>query len=195
MTDKTEATLIQQVLSGKTECYRPLVEKYQKKIYLLAYSFMGNASDAQDIAQDAFLAAFKNLSDLQDRTKFGSWLYGITRNLCLSIVRKKQIEPEFLDSLTEEELSIRPTDSTVRRLSVVTENGLDLVDMLILRMERLPEKYRVLLRLKYLEDYSYEEISEMLDIPLDLVRSRLFEGRRLLRERMINSQRSMEHGQ
>jgi RNA polymerase sigma-70 factor (ECF subfamily) len=75
-----------------------------------------------------------------------------------------------------------------------TENGLDLVDMLILRMERLPEKFRVLLRLKYLEDYSYQEISEMLDIPLDLVRSRLFEGRRLLREKMKKS-RSIEYGQ
>jgi RNA polymerase sigma-70 factor, ECF subfamily len=189
MFDKTEATLIEQVLHGKTECYRPLVEKYQKKIYLLAYSFIGNSGDAQDIAQEAFLTAYKKLSELKDRTKFGSWLYGITRNLCCSALRKRQVEPEFLDSVPDEDfskvISMRPS----------TENGLDLVDMLILRMERLPEKYRVLLRLKYLEDYSYDEISTMLDLPLDLVRSRLFEGRRLLRERLKKvAPRSFDYG-
>ncbi|MBD3268157.1 sigma-70 family RNA polymerase sigma factor [bacterium] len=189
MVDKTEATLVQQVLSGKTECYRPLVDKYQKKVFMLAYSFIGNANDAQDIAQEAFLAAYKQLSGLKDRTKFGSWLFGITRNLCKSQLRKRMVEPEFLDCESDEEIS------KVVSMRPSTENGLDLIDMLILRMERLPEKYRVILRLKYLEDYSYQEISEMMHIPIDLVRSRLFEGRRLLRERLKKAHRSMDYGQ
>ena len=74
------------------------------------------------------------------------------------------------------------------------EDGLDIVETLLAKLDQLPEKYQVLLRLKYLEDYSYQEIAEMLDLPVDLVRSRLFEGRRLLREGMDRIRR-VENGQ
>lgn len=176
MAQNAEATLISQVLSGRRECYRPLVEKYQSKIYLLACSMMGNPAEAQDIAQETFLVAYKNLHQLKDREKFGFWLFGIARNLCYGVMRKRKIETEPIDSVAYRDIP------NVVPLRPAEEHGVDILTTLMNRLERLPEKYQILLRLKYLEDYSYQEISEMLDIPVDLVRSRLFEGRRMLRE-------------
>lgn len=183
MAQNAEATLVSQVLTGRRECYRPLVEKYQTKVYLLACSILGNPSEAQDIAQEVFLVAYKSLHQLKEREKFGSWLFGITRHLCYGSIRKHKIETEPIDSVAYQDIPnvvpMRPSE----------ENGVDILSLLMNRLEQLPDKYQVLLRLKYLEDYSYQEISEMLDIPVDLVRSRLFEGRRMLREDMDNVRR------
>lgn len=183
MAQNAEATLVSQVLSGRRECYRPLVEKYQKKVYLLACSMVGIPAEAQDIAQEAFLVAYKNLHQLKDRERFGSWLFGITRNLSYTALRKQKIETESIDSVAYRDIP------NVVPMRPAEENGVDILATLMSRLEELPEKYRILLRLKYLEDYSYQEISEMLDIPVDLVRSRLFEGRRMLREDMDSVRR------
>ncbi|MGC9329114.1 MAG: RNA polymerase sigma factor, partial [Candidatus Hinthialibacter sp.] len=119
---------------------------------------------------------------------FGSWVFGIARNLCYSALRQQKIKTEPIDSVAYQDMPnvvpMRPSE----------ENGVDILSVLMKRLDDLPEKYRVLLRLKYLEDYSYQEISDMLDIPVDLVRSRLFEGRRLLRED-LDSVRRIAHEQ
>lgn len=173
---ETEATLIHQVRKGRRECFRPLVEKYERKVFLLACSLLGNGTDAQDAAQDAFFLAFQKLGELRETGKFGPWLFGITRNLCFEMLRKRREAPTALDDVPAQDLknviAMRPSE----------EEGESLVDVMLRRLDDLPEKYRVLLRLKYLEDYSYQEIAEMTDIPVDLVRSRLYEGRRMLRE-------------
>ena len=187
MGDDAEVTLIREVLSGRRECYRPLVEKYRRKVYVLAYSLVGDPSEAQDIAQDAFIKAYERLHTLKSPGKFGSWLFGITRNLCYEALRRRKVESESLEKLREVDrgnvIPMRPGG----------EVGVRLVDLLLSGLARLPEKYRVLLRMKYLEDYSYKEIAELLDLPVDLVRSRLFEGRRILREGIVHA-RSGNHG-
>jgi RNA polymerase sigma-70 factor, ECF subfamily len=189
MVKNAEATLVSQVLSGRRECYRPLVEKYQMKVYLLACSMVGNAAEAQDLAQETFLTAYKNLHQLKDRAKFGSWLFGITRNLSYHALRKRKIEPEPIDSISYKDIP------NVVPMRPDNEDGEDILTTLMTRLETLPEKYRVLLRLKYLDDCSYQEISDMLDIPIDLVRSRLFEGRRMLREDMESVRRKTNERQ
>lgn len=177
--DQSDAVLIKQALSGNRDCYRPLVDKYQKSVYHLACSIIHHSTEAQDITQETFLTAYKNIRKLKDPAKFGSWLYGITRNLCMEALRKRKKEPEYLDPP-----SLLKLDAIVE--DKVTElTGSDITDMLIVKLENLPDKYQSLLRLKYLQDYSYQEIAEMMDIPTDLVRSRLFEGRKLLREEVV----------
>jgi len=188
MVQNAEVTLIDQVLNGRRECYRPLVEKYERKVFLLACSLVRNPTDAQDVAQEAFLQAYKNLHTLKDREKFGSWLFGITRNLCYAALRRMKVQPESFETLPVSEIS------NVVMMRPPGEDGLDIVEILLAKLDQLPEKYQVLLRLKYLEDYSYQEIAEMLDLPVDLVRSRLFEGRRLLREG-VDRIRRVENGQ
>ncbi|MDP8244965.1 MAG: sigma-70 family RNA polymerase sigma factor [Candidatus Hinthialibacter antarcticus] len=187
MPEKTEATLIEQVLKGKRECFRPLVESYQKKVFLLANGMLGHGPEAQDIAQEAFLLAFQKLREIEDPNKFGPWLFGITRNLCYNSIRSRKIQSEPFDE------SLPQHSPNVVALKPKTSDGGELGQDILKRLERLPEKYRTPLRLKYMEDYSYLEIAELLDWPVDLVRSRLFEGRRILRERMEQARRE-EYG-
>lgn len=187
MPEKTEATLIEQVLKGKRECFRPLVESYQKKVFLLANGMLGHGPEAQDIAQEAFLLAFQKLRELDDPNKFGPWLFGITRNLCYNSIRKNRIHSEPFDE------SLPHHAVNVVALKPKSSDGGEVAQDMLIRLDRLPEKYRTPLRLKYMEDYSYQEIAELLDWPIDLVRSRLFEGRRILRERMEQA-RSEEYG-
>ncbi|MBI1390055.1 MAG: sigma-70 family RNA polymerase sigma factor [bacterium] len=187
MPEKTEATLIREVLKGKRECFRPLVERYQSKVFVLANGLLGNGPEAQDIAQEAFLLAFQKLRELEDPEKFGSWLYGITRNLCYNARRSRKIETEPYDESYHQHMA------NVIAMRPPGEEGESITAVMLRRLERMPDKYRDLLRLKYVEDYSYQEIAEMLDLPVDLVRSRLFEGRRILRERMEET-RSEEYG-
>lgn len=187
MPEKTEATLIEQVLKGKRECFRPLVETYQKKVFLLAHGMLGHGPEAQDLAQEAFLLAFQKLRELDDPNKFGPWLFGITRNLCYNSIRSRKIQSEPFDE------SLPQHTANVVALKPKSSDGGELAQDMLKRLERLPEKYRTPLRLKYMEDYSYQEIAELLDWPVDLVRSRLFEGRRILRERMEQTRRE-EYG-
>ncbi len=187
--DNAEFTLIQQILAGRRDCYRPLVEKYQKKVFLLANSMIHNTAEAQDIAQETFLLAYRKLRELKDLTKFSSWLFGITRNLCYTRLRQKKVEPESLEAIPAYHNSLN-----IISLKPNQDEGEDLQDLLLKRLKKLPEKYQTLLRLKYLDDYSYQEISEMLDLPIDLVRSRLFEGRRILREGMQKARRVNNEG-
>ncbi len=176
--DQTDAALIKQVISGKQECYRPLVDKYQNRVYHLAISMLHHTAEAQDITQEAFLTAYKNIRRLHNHAKFGSWLYGITRNLCMEALRKRKLEPEYVGTdfveIADRELETEPKVSAL--------NGTDITELLIGKLKQMPEKYQTLLRLKYLQDYSYQQIADMLDMPVDLVRSRLFEGRKLLRD-------------
>lgn len=185
MPETTEATLIEQVLKGRRECFRPLVEQYQRRVYHLANSMLDNGPEAQDIAQEAFLTAYQKLRELDDPAKFGSWLYGITRNLCYNARRSRRIHTQPIDDTPPQALenvvSLRPAGPD------------DNADDLLNRLEAMPEKYRILLRLKYLDDYSYQEIARLTDLPVDLVRSRLFEGRRILKERMEETRRE-DHG-
>lgn len=178
MTETTESALIQQVRRGRQECFRPLVERYQNRVFVLACSLVGNPTEAQDIAQDVFLAAYEKLHTLSDPTRFGPWLFGITRNLCFGALRKRNVIHEPLEA-HQDHLAGNVVPLYVRR-----EGQEDPLTALLDRLNRLPEKYQQVLRLKYLEDYSYQDIADMLDLSVDLVRSRLFEGRKLLRERL-----------
>lgn len=170
----SDADLVQRVLAGKREAFRFLVDGYRQSVYNLAYSILGSREDAQDVAQEAFLAAYRRLPDLRDRSKFGSWLFGTTRHLCYVVLRRRRV------------VGVQVPLEEVKALAAESRDPIreDRVTMAMEAMEDLPDKYKVLLRLKYLGGYSYQHIAEMMDLPEITVKSRLFEGRRMLRERV-----------
>lgn len=170
----SDADLVQRVLVGRREAFQVLVKRYRQSVYNLAYSILGSREDAQDVAQEAFFAAYRRLPNLRDWSKFGSWLFGTARHLCYVILRRRRVVGEQVPLSEAERLSGESRDGTEEdHLTIVLE-----------AMEDLPDKYKVLLRLKYLGGYSYRRIAEMMDLPEIVVKSRLFEGRRMLRERV-----------
>jgi RNA polymerase sigma-70 factor (ECF subfamily) len=170
----SDADLVQRVLVGKREAFRFLVERYRQSVYNLAYSILGSREDAQDIAQEAFLAAYRRLPELRDWDKFGSWLFGTTRHLCYVLLRRRRV--------LGGQVPIEGADTLAAEARESTEE--DHMTMMLEAMGGLPDKYQVLLRLKYLGGYSYKVIAEMMDLPEITVKSRLFEARRMLRERV-----------
>ncbi|MFH1738910.1 MAG: sigma-70 family RNA polymerase sigma factor [bacterium] len=170
--EMSDADLVERVLTGDREAFGRLVDRYQQGVYNLAYAILGSWQDAQDIAQEAFFAAFRRLPELRDWNKFGNWLFGTTRHLCYVLLRRRRVVGEQVP-LEDVEAFIAESPSTDEE---------DRIALTLNAIEKLPDKYQVLLRLKYLGGYSYRRISEMSDLPEVTVKSRLFEGRRMLRE-------------
>jgi len=169
-----EVDLVLRVLSGDRAAYGVLMSRYQRRVYHLAYSILGSWQDAQDVSQEAFFAAYRRLPKLKDPGKFGGWLFGTARHICYVTLRKRRVIGEQVPIEEVEFLATRPVEDIPGDREALMLQGI----------RDLPEKYQVLLRLKYLGGYSYQRVAEMLDLPEVTVKSRLFEGRRMLRERV-----------
>ncbi len=185
MSEAPDADLVQQTIRGDREAFRPLVTRYQERVYLLATSWLRDPSDAQDVTQETFYVAYRHLPELRDSAKFSSWLFGITRNLCHVWMRKRRIVDECVPlEDVENQLQVEPSGPYGGSFGL-GETREELLNLLHAGLNALPDKYQILLRLKYLSGVSYHEIAEMLDLPEATIKSRLFEARRILREKIL----------
>lgn len=181
LTNEEEQRIIQRVLSGDTDAFELLVLDQSKIVYNLALRMVANPEDAADISQEAFLKAFTNLSGFRGDSKFSSWLYKLTTNLCLDHLRKrnrhKVLPLTFEDEDGNEETMEIPDDSCSpeteaerRELQAQVREGLS----------QLPPMQREILVLREIGGMSYEEISQQLQIEEGTVKSRIFRARKKL---------------
>src|ERR1700689_3660371 len=106
----SEAAMIASILAGDTRLYHDLIRPHERSVYMMALSFVKNEADAEDIAQDAFLKAFRNLSTFRAESKFSTWLISITLNEARSKLRqKKAMKTESLDAGPEEDGHVSPS--------------------------------------------------------------------------------------
>lgn len=186
LTQDEEVRIIQQVLSGDTDAFALLVEDQSKVVYNLALRMVGNEQDAYDISQDAFLKAYLNLSAFRGDSKFSSWLYRLTTNLCLDFIRRRNrqtvIPLTFETDDGEEEYLPIPDDS----FSPETEaERRELRDNVRRGLLQLPETQREILVLRELGQMSYEEIGTQLGLEAGTVKSRIFRARKKLCDILI----------
>ena len=177
-----ERAWVQAALDGDNEAFGHLVERYQRRVYALAYGILRSREDAWDVAQEAFVKAYKNLSSYEGTAAFYTWLYRITYNLSLDHLRAKTRRDvvEFDEKHTEDasvhEELIRPEHPSEvvdrRELAEVVQNA----------MTKLSDKHRAIIVLREIEGLSYEEMAEVLKISKGTVMSRLFHARRNLQE-------------
>jgi RNA polymerase sigma-70 factor (ECF subfamily) len=179
-TDAEDLEAIRAVLSGDEDAFRGLVDKYASSIFNLAYRMTGNAADAEDLAQEAFLQAYARLRDFRVGSRFHPWIYTIALNLCRSHLRRRSL-PRWLalpregeEERPEPELPERSPDPEQALLAREAEKGLQDA------IEALPFKYREVFVLRQSQELSYEEIAALLGLPLGTVEVRLFRARRLL---------------
>ncbi|GAF65210.1 RNA polymerase sigma factor SigW [Alkalihalobacillus trypoxylicola] len=185
--DKLVKRLIKEVRKGDEQAFAELVELYKDKVYQVAYRMVGNPYEAQDVAQEAFLRSYMNIDQFDINRKFSTWIFRIATNVAIDRLRKKkpdyylQEEVKGSDGLTlesqiaaDEEL---PEDQVVK---------LEMQEWIQDEINRLPPKYRTVVILKYMEDLSLKEISEILDMPVSTVKTRIHRGREALRKRMKN---------
>ncbi|GMV81560.1 MAG: hypothetical protein AMXMBFR7_27440 [Planctomycetota bacterium] len=173
----TDEELVLQVERGIPGAFDVLMERYFNLVVGVAYSLLGDADTARDVAQDAFLEAAKMLHTLRERNKFGNWLYGITRLRAIYVLRRKRMHRQAIEVKKDEEKSIEPHEDPSAPMDK-RERGHQIREAL----NQLPEIYREILVLKYIDGRSYDEIGALLGISLAAVDKRLMRGKAMLRE-------------
>ncbi|USG67172.1 sigma-70 family RNA polymerase sigma factor [Brevibacillus ruminantium] len=165
---------VRQVLSGEKQAYAHLINKYRNKVFSLLYRMTGNPHDAQDLAQECFIRAYRYLHSYDENRKFSSWLYRIAVNVYVDTQRSLQKKQVSLVEIEENTLSDGNSPET---MYLQEEHASELHELI----GQLPEKYRVVLLLRYVDELSYQEISDILEIPLHQVQIRLHRAKQRLR--------------
>ena len=178
---------VQRSQDGDQEAFSELVRKYQKRVYYLAYGMLGNREDALDIAQEAFLKAFRSLKGFQGGGGFYTWLYRIAYNLSIDFMRKewrkKNLEYRDNQDLTEEEDPVIRVPSSSHPGQEMAQKELNRVIMDAI--QSLPEEHRSVILLREMEGLSYEDIAKTLRIRKGTVTSRLHYARQELQKNLM----------
>jgi RNA polymerase sigma-70 factor (ECF subfamily) len=179
--------LIADCLHGDTAAFGVLVGRYQDRLYNTVYRLVGNAEDAHDVVQEAFLSAYQSLENFKGDSRFFTWLYRIAVNTAISLKRKKKVTLR-LDASRNGEGSAEPADpSESNRPGYALEReeqGREVQRAL----GRLSPEHRTVLVLKDIEGQKYEEMAEILGVPVGTIRSRLHRARLELRELLEQGQ-------
>jgi RNA polymerase sigma-70 factor (ECF subfamily) len=183
----TEAELIQQSCVGSIDAFEQLILLYEKRVYTIAYKYMGNHEDANDMAQEALIKAYQSIGSFRGEAAFGTWLGKITANRCLDELRKrKKLQTTSLeDTLELEEGSVKKeleSSAVNPEEHAVQQETAAYMQMLI---GELKEEYRVAIVLREMDGYSYEAIADILSCSVGTVKSRISRARQYLRERIL----------
>jgi RNA polymerase sigma factor (sigma-70 family) len=175
-----DAELVALARRGDQAAYGQLVSRHQTLIVSLAYGICGDFARSQDLAQEAFLAAWRQLRELEEPAKFKNWLCGIVRNLGHSFIRRQLRRSENLPVPPESVIETAAEAPSPRDQTVTREES----TLVWCALERLPETYREPLILFYREHHSVARVAAALDLTEDVVKQRLARGRAMLREQM-----------
>ncbi len=170
--------VVTRVLNGDLSAFETLVEAYQQPVYNLAYRMLGDGAEAEDVAQEAFLRAYRNLSSYDPERSFKTWLLSIASNYCIDRLRRRRLAWLSIDDPLPPHPALSSDAPDPEETAIQGERA-SLVQRLL---EQLPQDYRLVVVLRYWYDYSYTEIAEMTDSTESAVKSRLFRARRALAE-------------
>ncbi len=175
-----DGDLIKGFLAGKETAFEELVSRYEKKVYSLCYQYAGNQEDALDLAQETFLRVYRFLPKFRFDAAFSTWVYRLAVNTCLDFLRKQKHNPSLsLDA----PLKLADGETVGREVAAEDPSPVEELERKELRREilkaldRLPEEQRYPILLKEFQNLSYEEIADLLQVPLGTVRSRISRGR------------------
>jgi RNA polymerase sigma-70 factor (ECF subfamily) len=175
MNSKTDEALIALIKQGKTAAFEALAARYEKKVYSLAWRLTENREDADDLAQEAFLKAWRSIGGFRGEAAFGTWMTRIVVNLWRDGMRKRRVIYETLDETMDRIPSDEADPETLYERGERREGIQGLI------CELTPE-YRLVLTLRDIEGYAYTDIAEMTGLPLGTVKSRISRARERLKE-------------
>jgi RNA polymerase sigma-70 factor, ECF subfamily len=170
-----DSEVIQRVLAGDGAAFDALVRQYQERIYRLAYRMTRNAEDAKDLAQEAFVQAYRSLGSFQQRSSFSTWLYRITMNLCLNHLKSA-------GRMDSAEVGGLPADPRQNSLDVILSDERDRA--LAAAIEALPPQQKATLTLRVQHGLSHREIAEVLECSEGTAKANYFHAVRGLQRRL-----------
>ncbi len=168
-----DSAVIREVLSGRTDAFRALVERYFATVRLVALAKTGNLADAEDVAQETFIKAYETLGVLRNRERLAPWLVAIARNIAISLVRRRERERRNAEACPIAPL-VHPDHERRETLDAVAR-----------QVDALPENLREVVLLHYFEGLKCREIGERIDLNTNAVVKRLSRGRELLGDRLL----------
>jgi RNA polymerase sigma-70 factor (ECF subfamily) len=170
----TPDSLIEQCLSGDQAAWETIVRQHWRKVFNVAYKFVGKHDEAEDLAQDIFLKIFKALDTFDRRANFQTWIISIARNLCIDHYRSVRKERETIAREVDAG-DLMPVSAEIGPEGALERS--DLRALLQRALERLPVALRTAVVLRDLQELSYQEIADQLDLPEGTVKSRINRGR------------------
>ncbi len=183
--DKTVDLLVYKSKQGNKEAFEQLVKLYQNKVYALCYQLTSNQTDAQDLAQEAFVKAYRSLSGFRNEADFGTWMHRITVNLWINTRRRKKPEVS-LDATIDTgngEISFEVASGGETPDEQLERKELSM--LVKLALNDLSEEHRTVLVLREMQGYNYEEIAQITGCSLGTVKSRINRARQNLKEKVL----------
>lgn len=182
-----EKDWLKKAAKGDSAAFEQLVLKYQTQVYNLCFRVMGNAEDAADMAQETFLKAWRNLESFHGEAAFSTWLYRLASNACMDQLRSMRRRPvqslTVTDTEGEEQTIDVPDSAPSPEDNLINKEERELLQK---AMGALDPQERQILTLRVVNDLSYTEISEVLDLKEGTVKSRLARARDHLRKKLEN---------
>ncbi len=182
--------LVKKAKDGDQKAYAELMDRYKDSIYFMLLKMVNNKSDADDLTIEAFGKAFKNIKQYAPNYAFSTWLFKIATNNCIDFIRRKREGTISIDKqeANEEQPSIHlPSDTPDPEETLIKGQKVNMMHEVI---SELKPNYQTLIRLRYLKEYSYEEISNELNLPLGTIKAQLFRARELLFNILKNTNQS-----
>jgi len=179
-TGPNDNEVLSRVLRGDQQAYAEIVKRYQSFVFTIALRYTPNREDAEEIAQDCFVKAYRSLSDFRGDAKFSTWLYTIVTTTCLTFLRKKKLETHSLDNEKVFEAA-DSLDSGFRANQVEQKSKVTMVNKAITLLS--PDDAQII-TLFYKGEQSLEEIGQIMGLEPNTVKVRLHRARQRLREKM-----------
>jgi RNA polymerase sigma-70 factor (ECF subfamily) len=177
---KKDYELVKQAIKGDQKAYGSLMERYKDSIYYMLLKMVNNTDDADDLTIEAFGKAFKKLEQYSPNFAFSTWLFKIASNNCIDFLRKKRGITFSLDKTDEEGNEYQPRIAyaglTPEEEAIKSQKAQVLRNI----VAKMKPRYKNLIELRYFKEYSYDEISKELQLPLGTVKAQLFRARELL---------------
>jgi len=193
-----ESELIKKCQQGDVEAFEKLILSYQKKVYTIAYRYMGRREEAEDLAQEAFIKVYRSLKTFRGDSSFSTWLYHVVTNVCRDALRKnsRKLEEDSLDcAVTTEKGEIRREIVDWSMSPALLYEQKELGEFLQSLIDQLSPEYKAVIVMREIQDMSYDEIAQAMDCSLGTVKSRLSRARKTMRDMIESSmeQRSEKH--
>jgi RNA polymerase sigma-70 factor (ECF subfamily) len=186
ISNRSESEMIAAVLAGEIQLYHDLIRPCERSVYVMALSYMKNEADAEDVAQEAFIRAFRKLSSFRAESKFSTWLISITINEARTRLRRQAlVRMEPLDQPPEEDKGISP--ALLRDWREIPSEALERDEVRGLirsAVEQLPQIYRQVFLLRDVEELTINETAEALNISIPSVKVRLHRARLMLQKQL-----------
>jgi len=179
--EQDDAALVSACQVGDQEAFALLVQRHQRFVFNLVFRMLGQYEEADEVTQETFLAAWQGLPGFRGKARFSTWLYRIAYNCAL-----KQLEQRKRDQALQLAIQVEQADQRINndeRIGAEIEAH-DRQTIIREHLSKLPAKYRIVLVLRHLQEMTYEEMAEILTMPVGTIKTHLFRARNLLKERL-----------